>query len=448
MIMSAKVRHRPGRGWFVRVYADGKQFDEKCASESEAIAMAEEINRRSSGRSAWLRQGALPLDRCLDGWLASHGPELARSTEANARSLIRNHLSPHFGSVDLRNLSREDLIEFAHAKLESGLAPRTVETALSVVRRVCALHVEEGLLNRNPALGSGRIVARVARRFEHEPRDIDAWTRSEVKELLNVAREEEPLLLAPLTCAIHTGMRRGEILGLRWEDVGADKIRVRRALVRGHVTTPKSGRSREVPISAPLRRVLGDLRDGASDPSGDDYVFLSPRGLRWDERNFARGFDRLRKSANEQHGVRKLHFHCARHTFASWALDAGRSIKWVQTVLGHASAEITLRTYSHLMTAPEDELDFLADATPDQSRTKPDQRPPKAASAPAVNGRKRLRFDGARDQIRTGDPHVGNVMLYQLSYSCVITESVGRRGPRPAWSVGGGGWITATGRIL
>jgi len=420
MKMSAKVRHRKGRGWFVRVYVDGKQFEEKCGSESEARAMAEEFNRRSNARGAWLSPGALPTDRCLEGWLVSHGPELARSTEANARSLIRNHLKPHFGTVDLRNLSREDVIDFAHQKLESGLAPRTVETALSVLRRVCALHVDEGLLDRNPVLGSGRIVARVARRFEHEPRDVDAWTHPEVRKLLKVAREEEPYLLGPLTCAIHTGMRRGEIIGLRWEDVGADKLRVRRSVVRGHVTTTKSGRSREVPLSTPLRRVLGDLRVAEPAEEADRYVFLSPRGLRWDERNFARAFDRLRQSANEQHGVRKLHFHCARHTFASWALDAGRSIKWVQTVLGHASAEITLRTYSHLMTPPDDALDFLDEATPDQDRTKPDQSPPKAASAPAVNGRKRLRFDGARDQIRTGDPHVGNVMLYQLSYSCLL----------------------------
>jgi integrase len=52
--------------------------------------------------------------------------------------------------------------------------------------------------------------------------------------------------------------------------------------------------------------------------------------------------------AHKAEKVRPLHFHCARHTFASWALEAGRSIKWVQATLGHASAEITLRPYSHL----------------------------------------------------------------------------------------------------
>jgi len=97
------------------------------------------------------------------------------------------------------------------------------------------------------------------------------------------------------------------------------------------------------------------------------YIFLSPRAMRWDERKFARAFDRLRTQAHRAEKVRPLHFHCARHTFASWALEAGLSIKWVQATLGHASAEITLRTYSRLMPSNDNEMDFLSDPDPDQT---------------------------------------------------------------------------------
>ena len=142
-------------------------------------------------------------------------------------------------------------------------------------------------------------------------------TRNDVEALLQVAREKEPFLVAPFTCAINTGMRRGEILGLRWEDIGADRIRVQRALLRGHITTTKSGRSREIPISKPLRHVLDELRSQLSPWEEPSYVFLSPKGKRWDERNFARAFDRLRPKAHKAEKVRPLHFHCARHTFAS-----------------------------------------------------------------------------------------------------------------------------------
>jgi integrase len=102
--------------------------------------------------------------------------------------------------------------------------------------------------------------------------------------------------------------------------------------------------------------------------SAPDFVFVSPQGKRWDERNFARAFDRLRLKAHKTKKVRSLSFHCARHTFASWALEGGRSIVWVQHRLGHGSPEITLRVYSHFMPSPEDELDFLGSVTPIQDK--------------------------------------------------------------------------------
>jgi integrase len=147
-------------------------------------------------------------------------------------------------------------------------------------------------------------------------------------------------------------------------------------LVRGKITTPKSGKARQVGVSPTLREALGELRDKLSPWEEPGYVFLSPTGKRWDERNFARAFDRLRTRALKAENVRPLHFHCARHTFASWALEGGQSIKWVQSARGHASAEITLRTYAHLMPSTEDELDFLSTPEPDQNRTKPDQTGP------------------------------------------------------------------------
>jgi len=410
--VGATVRYRKGRGWFVRVYANGKQHEEKCASEAEARETARAINQKSAGRESWLRGGPLPINRCLEGWLGIHGPELARSTEANARSSINNHLAPYFGTLDLRALTREDLLAFAEDRLKSGLSTRTVEGALSILRRVAQLHVEEGLLDKNPALGAGRLVARVARRYEQNPKDVDAWTREEASALLELARDGEPNVAVPLLCALHTGMRRGEILGLQWQDVGVARIRVRRALVRGHMTTTKSGRAREVPISAALREALDELCAGLSPWEEPGHVFLSPQGKRWDERNFARAFDRLRTKAHKAVKVRPLPFHCARHTFASWALEGGRSVKWVQERLGHSSAELTLRTYAHLMPSGDDELDFLSEPGPDQNRTKPDQVIHRSATANGLRHRRRSRKSGTPGGIRTPDPQVRSLMLY------------------------------------
>ena len=116
--MGATVRYREGRGWYVYVYANGKQVAEKCASEAEARATARAVNEKTDARGSWMKGGPLPIRRCLLSWLATHGPELARSTEANSRSLIENHLAPYFDTKDLRSLTRDDVVLFAEDRLK------------------------------------------------------------------------------------------------------------------------------------------------------------------------------------------------------------------------------------------------------------------------------------------------------------------------------------------
>lgn len=161
-------------------------------------------------------------------------------------------------------------------------------------------------------------------------------------------------------------------VGLEWSDVGPAKIAIRRAWVRGRSRVPKSGKAREVPTSAALGTLLSELRirvrtARAWQDAGP--IFLTATGGRWDEANFGRAWRRLQKLAVAE-GVRPLRFHDARHTFASWALESGRSIKWVQTRLGHSSAELTLRTYTHLMPEEGDEISFL-DARPQDAPERP-----------------------------------------------------------------------------
>lgn len=138
--------------------------------------------------------------------------------------------------------------------------------------------------------------------------------------------------------------------------------------MRGHMTTTKSGKTRGVPISPALQDTLDKIlseRSRWDEPGG---VFASPCGMRWVEWNFARAFNRLRTKARKAKRVRPLHFHCARHTFASWALEGGRSIEWVQAMLGHASAKRTPRTYSHLMPSADDDLDSLLKSRQGQNK--------------------------------------------------------------------------------
>ena len=115
-------------------------------------------------------------------------------------------------------------------------------------------------------------------------------------------------------------------------------------------------------MSPRLYEVLSELaetrkkREGHwSDPG---YVFLSPRGKQWDETNFSRGYRRLRQRFAEKK-IRPLRLHDMRHTFATLAIEGGRSIMWVSQVLGHQDPSLTLRTYAHVLERENDDLGFL-----------------------------------------------------------------------------------------
>lgn len=394
--MPAKVRFRRDKNaWYVFFYEDGREESSYCGRGDEgrakADALASAFNSRREREERFLSssQGRpLAIDETLRDWLATYKPTLARSTESTASGLIENHLAPFFGHKDLRDLSMNDVLRFADLKLEADLSIAVVQNSLSLLRRVINLHVEAGLLPRNPIPKIGKMISDVADRYEAEARQPDAWSQQELEIILRVAhdghgpkhRGREPWSYPALLFLAHTGARRGEALALRWEDVdfSRSEITIRRALVRGHEKKPKGRRSkaRIVPISSLLESTLRELsegrrkREGAwSDPG---YVFLSPEGRRLDERNFNRAWERVRRVATEL-GVRPLRLHDLRHTFASLALSAGKPLPWVSKILGHRRISTTADVYSHAMPSDSSDLGFLpgmGSAEPSRLRSK------------------------------------------------------------------------------
>jgi len=251
--------------------------------------------------------------------------------------MIERDLIPHFGATDLRELNEEDLLVFVSAKIEAGLSPRTIETTLSVLRRVLSLAHRRGEIPRNPALRMGEIMRRVDRRAATEVRRADAWTREEVATLLAVARKHDPRFAPLLHFLLSTGARRGEALGLKWEDVDFDRGRIviRRAFVANQLTTPKNGKARSVGMPPMLAAELFDLvaqrrveamRHGWG--AIPEFVFPSETGGPIHHANLERSWMRLRKKAQAL-GVRPLKLHSTRHTYASLALASGKSVRWV-----------------------------------------------------------------------------------------------------------------------
>ena len=179
-------------------------------------------------------------------WHATYSVTFKPSYRATSVSVIKNHLIPFFGERHLDKIHRDHLLAYVREKLAKGQKPATIMAALTIVRRVLNLAVQDGTIIRNPALRIGELLRRVEGAQATEVQRIESWTRSEAETLLAVAREHEPRFYPALLTLLSTGLRRGELLGLKWTDMILEDrtMSVRRAIVRGALTTPKN-RSRK-----------------------------------------------------------------------------------------------------------------------------------------------------------------------------------------------------------
>ena len=338
--MSAKVRSERGSWWVVTHY-EGKRRWKRVGSTKAHKREAEEIAKKIN---AALALGTfkpvdsrleppkpLPCDAELRRWHRTYSPTMKPSYETNTLGLIERHLAPYFGTRDLREIGEEDLLGFIRVKIDEGLAPSTIRNALAALARVLSLATRDGRIPRNPATRLGELMRRVDQRGATEVKQADSWRREEVETLLSVAKEHEPRFAPLLLLLVSTGIRRGEGLGLKWADVDFDRSRIsiRRAITRGGITTPKSGKGRAVAMPSGLAEALFDLLAVRREEAlrfgwGEipEWVFPSEAGTPLDERNLSRAWYRVRRKAQKL-GVRPLKLHTARHTYASMALASG-----------------------------------------------------------------------------------------------------------------------------
>ena len=165
---------------------------------------------------------------------------------------------------------------------------------------------------------------------------IDVYSREEVMQLVRTAESEQDAAIF-LTAAF-TGLRQGELLGLRWGavDFGADLIRVTQSYTHGRVDTPKSGHGRAVPMMFDVAEVLARLGQREHFTSDSDLVFCGPEGGHVDPTRLLKRY----KAAQVAAGLRPLRFHDLRHTFGTHAIriaDPRELMEW----MGHADITTT-----------------------------------------------------------------------------------------------------------
>jgi integrase len=346
-----KVRGR-GNPWWVFIAHQGKRKSIKVGDRDAAEALAGKIQEK-------LKAGELNLDlekkiptfgEYAHKWLAGYGEtHLKYSTWRGYQAILRNHLKP-FMDKPLDRITRVDLKDWIYAKLKTDLAPATVTRIKAMVSSILTHAFEDGLIAGNPASRLGRLIKNKERKA-----DVGALTRDEARDFLETVREHYPRHYPFFLCALRTGMRLGELLGLEWGDLDfrGGFIEVRRAHVKGRVTTPKNRKTRRVDMSRQLAEALRALqrerkREALAKGWGQvpDRVFVNEAGLVVDEWNLRR---RVFYPALGKTGLRHIRLHDLRHTFASLLIQQGESLAYVKEQLGHGSIQITVDTYGHLI---------------------------------------------------------------------------------------------------
>jgi len=290
----------------------------------------------------------------LDRWLSDCVRGTVReSTFSRDQYLIRNHIKPGLGRLKLANLNAMHLQRLYRDRLDSGLSGSTVQKVHHALHKALSQAVRWNLIPRNPA---GAVKAPATSAKEMHP-----LSAHEAQRLLEAARDDR--LEAVYVLALHTGMRRGELLGLKWEDVDLEGsiVRVSRTLARTEngkrlaLWEPKTKKSRRTVRLTPravevlrrhrARQAEEKLKAG-SVYQDQGLVFAGKAGNLINPSNLRqRSFAPLLKRA----GLPRITFHDLRHTCASLLFQKNVHPKIVQELLGHASVAITLDTYSHML---------------------------------------------------------------------------------------------------
>ncbi len=270
--------------------------------------------------------------------------------------MIRLYVDDRLGATELTHLRAGDLDDLYGQMLRGGrrdgrggLSPRTVRYLHTILNKALSDAVRTGRLRLNPAAAAEPPSARAARAPV-----FPVWSPAELARFLDAARDDPHYVAFYLAAA--TGLRRGELLGLRWRDVNlaGRELHVVQAVVEvdhePRLAPPKTERSRRL-VALDTRTVeiltryrLRKNQEGA-EPDGDSLIFSRPGGAPIHPALFSYYFQRRVGLA----GVRRIRLHDLRHTHATHALSAGVHPKVVSERLGHSTIAITLDTYSHVM---------------------------------------------------------------------------------------------------
>lgn len=339
-------------------------------TKPECVNKLRELQNNSlcvTGRLPNQAKSSMSFGEWLDLWYQNYCKHTIRETTRRSyENLIYNHIIPNIGQIQLDKLTQSELQKFYLNEKKFGrlrLVDQQGSGVSNWIVRGCHLFCkmaldkakEEGLIVLNPAIG--------CKLPPKKAREMQILTHDEMQRFLIQAKHDNMLEMYLL--ALSTGLRRGELIGLQWNDLnfntGELKIERQVARVNGElkVSVPKTKASiRTVVLPPAVVKILEKYR-----PLTNDSKWLFPSPVKSnDEPCDPSNVSKKMKSILEKAECKIIRFHDLRHTFATMALEHGMDIKTLATIIGHVSSATTLDVYSHITTEMQIKAAHLIDA--------------------------------------------------------------------------------------
>lgn len=334
-----------------------KSFTTKKEAEKELAKWLHEIDTGMA-----VDTSKATITEHTEAWLSTVAQHNVRPTTiAHYRATVKNHIIPRLGTVAVQKLTPARIQAMYSEMLAEGKGTRTVQLTHLRLQQALSLAVQWNIIARNPC--------DLVTPPRNQRKELRTWNRDHVRRFLDAATSD---VYAPLwEIALATGMRRGELLGIRWQDVDLTRgtLTIQQAVTllndKAIIQQPKSAASRRT-VRLPAhciaalqahkdRRAFGTPQRTSSDEARD-LVFTNTTGGIIHPRNLIRNFALIMEQEEKRRiaetpdatPLPRIRFHDLRHTYATLSLSGGADIKTVSARLGHSSIAITGDVYMHV----------------------------------------------------------------------------------------------------
>lgn len=363
--MSGSVKKEGSSWYYVFSYYDeiGKRHQKKqrgFKTKKEASkCLVQALNALNNQN--YVEPSNLVYKDFLKDWFTTKKNNLGLQTSNLYEHVLNNRIIPGLGNIKLNRLKTIDIQKFINNLKEEGLASATVKKVFNIIRNSLEYAVDFNLVQMN--------VAKKVKLPKIEQKEMSIWDADQANLFLKVAEEDVNYIAFYL--AISTGMRQGEILGLRWKDIDLEKgyLYVRQTLSHDGKTFLSGAKTkasiRTIGLSDKTIETLkvhkqysDKVRQECSSYQEMDLVVCTQMGTPLNPANLRRTYNRLIEKAE----LPKIRFHDLRHTHATLLLSEGINVKVISERLGHSNIKITLDTYSHVLPIMQEEVMKKIDA--------------------------------------------------------------------------------------